>query len=251
MNFTKLGFLARYGAAICAVFALSATAVSAASINEFRRDQTSTDTNEYFELAGAPGESLSGLSFIIIGDGAGGSGVLETIISLTGAIPADGYFLAAMNTVGNGDIALRAGDPPSIDQDTTAASDFENNDNVTALLVSGLTGTANTDLDTDDDGTLDSLPWTSVIDAVGLIGDTTSPHQVYAAQFSGTIAGPDGGFSPAHIYRLPNGSGDWLVGPFGGGQDTPGVANVPEPASAALLVMFGFGLAGIRRRKNG
>jgi hypothetical protein len=251
MMFTNFGFLAHYCAAFCAMLALSATAASAATINEFRRDHPGADTNEYFELAGTSGESLSGLSFIIIGDGAGGSGVLETIISLSGAVPSDGFFLAAMNTLGNGAIALRGGDPPSIDQDITSASDFENSDNVTALLVGGLTGTTGTDLDTDDDGTLDTTPWTNVIDAVGLIGDTTSPVHVYATQYGFTNAGPDGAFAPAHIYRVPDGSGSWLVGPFDGGEDTPGVTNlVPEPASVALMLVAGLGIVGCLRRRS-
>jgi hypothetical protein len=256
MSFTSLRFLPRLRIAFCALLALSATAASAATINEFRRDQTSTDTNEYFELAGTPGESLNGLSFIVIGDGsaAAGSGVLESIISLNGqTIPSDGFFLAAMNTIGNGDIEFKSVSSPSIDQDITSANDFENSDNVTILLVSGLTGTTGTDLDTNDDGTLNSTPWTTVLDAVGLTGDASAPvHLVYGSSLGFSNVGPDGGFSPAHIYRIPDASGGWNIGPFGGGDDTPGVSNlVPEPTSVALSLLAAFwSVVGFGRRRS-
>src|SRR5262245_31249172 len=70
-------------------------------INEIRIDQPSVDNDEYFELTGTPGESLDGLTYLVIGDGtaAQGSGVIEAVIPLTGkSIPADGYFLCTEGT---------------------------------------------------------------------------------------------------------------------------------------------------------
>src|SRR5690606_27900272 len=43
-------------------------------LSEIRADQPSADTDEYFELGGAPGTSLDGVTLIVIGDGAGGDG---------------------------------------------------------------------------------------------------------------------------------------------------------------------------------
>ena len=37
-------------------------------INEFRLEQPGADTDEYIEIAGAPAESLAGLSLVVIGD---------------------------------------------------------------------------------------------------------------------------------------------------------------------------------------
>ena len=69
------------------------------SINEIRIDQPSTDNDEYFELVGAPGAALDGLTYLVIGDGTGGSGVIENVTDLSGqAIPASGYFVAAEST---------------------------------------------------------------------------------------------------------------------------------------------------------
>src|SRR2546426_7958642 len=52
-------------------------------INEIRTDNTGADTDEYFELIGPPGTSLSGLSYIVIGDATSGlCGVIESITNL-------------------------------------------------------------------------------------------------------------------------------------------------------------------------
>ncbi|MCW8984631.1 MAG: hypothetical protein OQK55_04765, partial [Thermoanaerobaculales bacterium] len=83
--------------AVC--LALSATAGAQAVISEVRIDQPSTDIDEYFELAGASGTSLTGLTYLVIGDGTGGSGTIEAVVDLTGlSIPPSGYFVAAEGT---------------------------------------------------------------------------------------------------------------------------------------------------------
>ncbi|MBN1813307.1 MAG: hypothetical protein JXA14_15840, partial [Anaerolineae bacterium] len=89
-------------------------------INEIRVDQTGADNDEYFELAGSSGTSLDNLTYLVIGDGTGGSGVIEAVIELTGTtIPADGYFLAVESTFSLGGTA-----------DLTTSLNFENSDNV-------------------------------------------------------------------------------------------------------------------------
>ena len=54
-------------------------------INEIRIDQPGSDSDEFFELAGAPGTSLDGLTYLVIGDGSGGSGTIESVVNLTGS----------------------------------------------------------------------------------------------------------------------------------------------------------------------
>ena len=70
----------------------------------------------------------------------------------------------------------------------------------------GFTGANGDDLDTDDDGTLDSTPWTSVVDAVSLIEEANPPSGTeysYAVQLGGVTVGPDGSFAPgAALNRL-------------------------------------------------
>ena len=58
--------------------------VDGLGINEVRIDHIGVDDNEYVELIGPAGTVLDGYSYIVIGDGTGGSGVLETVIDLTG-----------------------------------------------------------------------------------------------------------------------------------------------------------------------
>ncbi len=197
-------------------------AAQTANLSEIRIDQPGSDNDEYFELAGTPGTSLAGLTYLVIGDGTGGSGVIEAVVDLTGqTIPASGYFVAAESTFTIGTA------------DMTTSLNFENSDNVTHLLVSGFTGANGDDLDTDDDGVLDVIPWTSVVDCVALIETVGSGDQVYCT----TQVGPDGSYVPGHVFFCPSG---WEIGQFdpSAGDDTPGAANAcaGPPGGATLLL---------------
>lgn len=194
-------------------------------INEFRIDQPLTDNDEYVEISGAPGTSLDGVAYVVIGDGASalGSGVIEAVIDLTGqVIPASGFFVVAESTftLGTADLVVGA-----------TGLNFENGDNVTHALVFNFTGANGQDLDLEDDGVLDVTPWQSVIDSVGLIGPNYPPRgpgQEWV--YSSTLVGPEvtetGTFVPVHPYRCSNGN-DWLIGPFDpmANVDTPGAIN--------------------------
>jgi hypothetical protein len=173
---------------------------TAVSINEIRIDQTGADNDEYFELYGTGGASLNGLTYLVIGDGTVGSGVIEAVVNLTGqTIPGDGFFVAAEATFS---LAVA---------DMTTSLNFENSDNVTHLLVQGFSGSDGQDLDTDDDGTLDITPWTSIVDSVALLATTSGGDLVY----SSTTVGPDGSFVPGQVHRCPDGTGSWNIGDFG------------------------------------
>ena len=137
-------------------------AVDGVTINEIRVDQTGADNDEYFELSGPAGQSLDGYTYLVIGDGPGGSGVIEAVVSLDGqTIVADGFFLVSETTLTLGTADLVVG---------ATGLNFENADNLTHLLVQGFTGVNGTDLDTNDDGTFDSAPWSSVVDSVAMVG---------------------------------------------------------------------------------
>lgn len=230
-----------------ALASMAAPAFASITINEIRADNASTDINEYFELAGLPGESLAGLTYVVIGDGAGASGTVEAVVALNGAIPADGYFLAAENTlILGGTIDLNLG---------ASGLNFENDDTYTHLLVSGFSGALNQDLDTNNDGALDLTPWTSIVDSVAFLAGTDGPSE---APYSATQIGPDPlKGTPWHLMRFPNGSGPWSFDSFDNGgtgtdlanypTDTPGSANLPEPGTLSLLAIGAVAM--IRRRR--
>ena len=166
-------------------------------ISELRVDQdqnslnpsTSEDQDEYVELRGQPGTTLDAYTLIVLGDATvtvGGvstnlkSGAVECVVPLTGGvIPPSGHFLITVKNTASG-AAARDGTvfdnyPAStglvgVAGDLqTAALNLENDDNVTFMLVEGFTGAVNNDLDTNDDGVLDTTPWTSVLDSVSLV----------------------------------------------------------------------------------
>jgi hypothetical protein len=212
-------------------------------INEARVDQSGADNDEYFEIKGPPLLSLNGLTLIVIGDGAG-SGTIESVTSLSGQqIPADGHFLCVESS-----FTLA----PPVQRDLIANLNFENNDNVTFVLVTNFAGVLNQDLDTDDDGTLDVVPWSGVVDAVGILADELPPKVgddwAYGAALGFEDVGPDPvAFDPGHLYRCET-QGLWTFGAFdpAGGDDAPGVVNPTEcPGSNCPADITGNGVVNI------
>ena len=197
----------------------SAQVPTPVAISEVRTDQPSTDNDEYIEFVGTPEVSLDGYTLVIIGDGAAaaGSGVVEGVVSLNGrTIPADGFLVLAESTytLGNADVILAGTNPLN----------FENTDNVTFLLVQGFTGAVDNDLDTNNDGTLDSTPWTAIADSVALILSPDTPPVNTEFAYSPNRVGPDGTSVPGHVFRCDE---TFEVGTFEviDGNDTPGAAN--------------------------
>jgi uncharacterized protein len=228
-------------AALAAV-ALMATLIPATAfaagdgitINEIRIDQPSTDDDEYFELTGEPGASLDGLTYLVIGDGTGGSGVIEAVVDLTGqSLDSNGIFVAAEGT-----FTLGAAD-------LTTNLNFENSDNFTHLLVQGFTGSTGDDLDTDDEGTLDVTPWSDVVDLIALVEEENPPTGT-EFHYGPPAVGPDGSNVPGHVYDCVDDG--WQIGGFDPGtEDTPGEVNVcdasppPDPIELSISEVQGPG----------
>ena len=202
--------------------------------NEIRISAASDDdVNNFFELIGSAGESLDGLSVLTI-SGEFEPGTIDFAFDLTGnSIPADGFFLASGDATFYGAAT-----------DFVTGSDFFGSPG-TFALVDGFTGAAGDDLDTDNDGTFDSTPWSSIVDTVSLVDGDGNADVSYGTP----IVGPDGDFAPAHIFRDEDGGGTFQIGLFGDSSgDTPGVANVPEPGAVASSLVGLLALVLVRRR---
>lgn len=115
-------------------------------INEFVFNHANTDQSEFIEIHGKPDWDYSHLTFVVIEGDAGSSvGVIDAAIAI-GKTNAGGFFK------------------------TDFMGNRLENDTQTLLLVDGFTGAQGLDLDSDDDGQLDSPPWTKVVDAVAVVG---------------------------------------------------------------------------------
>ena len=234
------------GMSVACISMLAVQSASAVAINELRVDHLGSDTNEYFELAGTPGESLNGLTYIVIGDtspslggGSVNTGAIEVAISLDGlTIPADGQFLAVE--------AIYAGSE-SAGADLVTNLNFENSDTMTHLLVSGFTGADGDLIDSDRDGLLDPvLPWSSIIDGITLEELNNSGEFNYTSQLGAPVinfpAQAGTGESFQHVYRDVDITGNWLGGfsQLGLDIETPGTTNVLPPPLAGDINGDGF-----------
>ena len=208
-------------------------------INEVRIDSDNTvnagtDDFEYLELYSAQaGASLEGVSLVILGDSAADGGRIDSVRDLSGNSLAGNFFV--IGRVPGGGMANLPIETGTI---------FENSDNISILLVTGFTGAAGQDLDTDDDGELDVFPWARIVDGVSLVempnppfGEQRfSPDEFdYSAALGVPAVGPNvtpmGDRVPAHVFRLPDGTGDFRIGAAfdpnaADADDSPGVANM-------------------------
>ena len=118
-------------------------------INEFVFNHDGSDNNEFVEVIGTPNSDYSTYSIIEIeGDGSA-AGTVDEVIGL-GSTDAQGYWTTGY-----------------------LSNSFENG-TVTLLLVENFTGSFGDDLDTDNDGILDSQPWDSISDDIGTNDGGTS-----------------------------------------------------------------------------
>ncbi len=130
----------------------------APKISEWVFNHAGVDSAEYVELLGPPSTSFSNLTIVVLeGDlaGATGVGVIDVALPVT-STDASGFFVTTM-----------------------MANVFENSSQ-TLLLVKDFTGVVGTDLDANDDGTLDTQPWAEIVDAIAVL-DADATDKTYAA----------------------------------------------------------------------
>ena len=169
--------------------------VIAPVINEFVVDHTGSDTETYVEIFGSPNTDYSAFSVIEIEGDTTGAGVIDEVVAL-GTTNATGHFAT-----------------------TLGAFDAENG-TITLLLVEGFSGSAGTDLDTDNDGTFDvALPWTSLVDGVATSDGGASDFVYSTVDLAPNFDGDS--FQPGGASRLPDGTdtdtvSDWTRNDFNG-----------------------------------
>ncbi len=197
-------------------------------INEFSASTAGTDV-EYVEIYGPPSTDLSTLTILEIeADSGTTAGTIDEVIAV-GTTDASGFYLASLapNALENGSLTL--------------------------LLVEGFTGALGNDLDTDNNGTFDTTPWTRIVDAVtvhdGGAGDLSYGAPVLGVSYDGLP------FAPGGASRIPDGADadaatDWVRNDFdlagiptfagtpvsGEAYNTPGATNQAVPAELAPAV---------------
>lgn len=174
------------------------------AINEFVMDHTGADTHEFVELLGDPAADYSAFTLLEIeGDGAG-TGVIDGVLAV-GTTDAGGFWTTGFR-----------------------ANEFENG-TLSLLLVEDFTGSTGTDLDPNNDGAFDVVPWARLVDDVAIfdggVGDQTYATTDLASGFDGVAPHPGG------ASRLPDGQdnespSDWLRNDFDGA-GLPGFTGTP------------------------
>jgi predicted extracellular nuclease len=189
-------------------------------INEFVANHTGSDTQAFVEVLGDASTDYSAFTVLEIEGDSSGAGTIDAALPV-GTTNAGGYWI----------------DPEDMENGT-----------ITILLVENFTGSKGNDLDTDNDGTLDSTPWTRIVDDVattdGGSSDRTYSSTVLAAFFDGNPFGAGG------ASRIPNGTdtdttADWVRNDFHGfgfpgfpGSPAVGEAeNTPDAVNVAITVL--------------
>ena len=203
--------------------------VVAPLINEFVFNHVGADTHAFIEFSGEADTDYSVLSIIEIeGDSATtGPGVIDAVLPV-GTTDASGSWVS--------------------DEDVE-------NGSVTLLLVAGFSGVSGDDLDVDNNGVLDSTPWTEVLDGVAISDGGSSDH-TYAVTLQ---PGYDGNsFTVGGASRIPNrtetdSQADWMRNDFDlagitGFFGTPAIGeayNTPGAVNESILVsMDPLGICG-------
>jgi len=171
----------KVSSALIATLSLTLTSAAALAnpvINEFVFNHSGSDRNEFIEIFGTPNTDYSNLSIIEIeGDG-------PTAGTIDGVFPISTTNSAGFFT-------------------TNFLSNNIENGSVTLLLVRDFVGSRGMDIDTNNDGALNSQPWAAIIDSIA-VTDNGSSDRTYANVVLNQ--GFDGvSFTVGGASRIPNG----------------------------------------------
>ena len=201
-------------------------------LNEIQVNTSSTDW-EFVEVQGDPGTDLSGYTLVEIESDSGSArGRIDAAIQLSGAIPADGFWVA---------ISPAGAAAYAVTGDAAIANDTFENSSAAYFLVTGFTGAVGNDLDGNNDGTFDAAPpWTAEADSLSLRDSLSDPTFGAAASF-----GLDGTNLPSGVFRCPNApTGGWdpIFLAFSSPDGTPGIANCVPPVARLISEIQGPGM---------
>ncbi|WP_341221695.1 T9SS type A sorting domain-containing protein [Polaribacter atrinae] len=163
-------------------------------INEFVIDHTGTDTKEYLEIYGDPFTDYSNYTLVEIEGDSGNTGLIDDATFTVGTTDENGFWTTSFqeNNLENG------------------ATTF--------LLVKDYNGTLGDDIDTNDDGTIDTTYWSAIVDGIasseGQTGDL-----VYALDLAPGFDGNENQVGGAS--RVSNGvdtdsTSDWVRNDYDG-----------------------------------
>lgn len=180
-------------------------------INEFVFNHTGSDTDEFVEVIAAPNTDLSTLYLIEIEGDSNASGVVDEVIQL-GTTNANGYYTTPFGS-----------------------NTFENG-TVTLLLVENFTGNLGDDLDADDDGILETTPWSAIVDQIGVNDGGATDFDYAAVTLTRSFDGST--FTVGGASRIPNGTNtgavsDWRRNDFDG-QGLPSFPNIIADGGEAI-----------------
>ena len=189
-------------------------------VNEFVANHTGADSEAFVEVFGDASTDYSALTVLEIeGDSSSNEGTIDAVLQV-GTTNAGGYW---------------------IDDE-----DMENG-TITILLVENFSGSLGSDLDTNDDGSFDSTPWTRIVDDVavsdGGSADITYSSTVLAPFFDGNPFGA-GGASRSLNGTDTDTAADWVRNDFDGfgfpgftGSPAVGEAeNTPDAVNVVITV---------------
>ncbi len=170
------------------------------TINEIYRNDPGTDNEEFIEISGTGGTSLTGIAILEIeGDVSltGQTGRIDRVWSLDGfTIPGDGLFLLANTDVPNADFIL--GSINTLENGTATYLLIENFD--------AIKFPPGTDIDSDDNGQPDlNITLGNILDAIAFADDGIDEPQPDLVYFDAAILGPSGTQSPAGLARRIDG----------------------------------------------
>lgn len=164
-----------------ALLMLLTSSANAQLISEFQPNPNGIDpTNQTIEISGTPGDSFTDWTFLTIEAEGSNTGVIDRATTFSGTFDANGIF-------------------------TIDVPDLEN-PAFTAILASGFTAAQGDDVDTDDDGAIDSGLFT-VLDSLG-VQDSGSAGSGDTFFTTTILAVPASTNEAPLVFRGPN--GDWF-----------------------------------------